>query len=321
MSDQLSTTSQRNYAPWQRTPKSPDNLRRVSQHINAYPPAASPPRQQVPDLPPLLRPLLEELSPFPPYSAMIGMCDDDLPMLFDLSNPAAGSVLILGDSGFANSLHLKTILTSIGILNTKEEVNFHLISPHQELVGSLVAFSNFHILFEPDMPDSITLIEEIAKLIEKRHNTGSLDPVQVFAIDGLDLLFDHLDDHHRKLLHWIAEMGPELGVWLFATIETNRLNAELLPIFKTMTTRVFGKIKNTNFAYKLTGSQNIALNALTPGIQAALFSGNSLIRIWVPRLEEDEDFLIEVSSQPISRQMQLPFNNNLDETDQEDFTR
>ena len=71
---------------------------------------------------PLLREVLARLNPCPSYSMLMGVCDDDLPLLLDLSNPAAGSVLVVSDVQYGNTLFVKTMLASAYTLNTPQQV-------------------------------------------------------------------------------------------------------------------------------------------------------------------------------------------------------
>ena len=79
---------------------------------------------------PSLREMVNKFGPLPPFSAVVGICEDGLPFLFDLSDPTTGSVLINGDDSTGKVRLLKTILGSVSVLNHQDCVQFALITPN-----------------------------------------------------------------------------------------------------------------------------------------------------------------------------------------------
>jgi len=71
---------------------------------------------------------MERLGPVPPYSALIGMCEDGLPFLFDLDDPSAGSILMIGDENSGKTRLMQTILLSASALNPPERRMFSVIT-------------------------------------------------------------------------------------------------------------------------------------------------------------------------------------------------
>ncbi len=52
-----------------------------------------------PEALPDLQAMLLLAGPLPPYSLILGACDDGLPFLLDLANPAPGALMIAADAG------------------------------------------------------------------------------------------------------------------------------------------------------------------------------------------------------------------------------
>ncbi len=75
------------------------------------------------DWPPTLAGLLESLPEPPPYAALLGACEDGLPFLFDLTNPAPGAVLVTGDAAGGKTRLLHSILHSACRMNTPESAH------------------------------------------------------------------------------------------------------------------------------------------------------------------------------------------------------
>jgi hypothetical protein len=66
--------------------------------------------------------LLDNYGPFPTQTAIFGLCEDNLPILLDFSDPVSGSIIIESppDSGKTNLL--KSILWSLVKINHPSEV-------------------------------------------------------------------------------------------------------------------------------------------------------------------------------------------------------
>ena len=173
---------------------------------------------------PLLDKVLEDLHPLPAYSLLLGLGEDGLPVILDLTDPSAGAFLIAGDNGFANFALLYSILTTACKVNTEEEVNLHLISTQADDLIELHRQPHFKISFDPSRPECEIVIEEMVNLVHHRQGSGEIQPIHILAIDGLDLLFQTLSKEAQSWFKWLLQFGSETGVWIFATIESNCVN-------------------------------------------------------------------------------------------------
>jgi hypothetical protein len=238
-------------------------------------------------------PLLDEISPLPAYSALLGLCDDDLPLLLDLTEPDSGSVLLLGDSAGANRLHLKAILHSVFELNTMEEVNIHMISNASRSFAELHAQEHMKVSLEPDMAAAVELVEELANLAELRRVGRSIDPIQVLAIDEIDNLMRHLDAEHKRLLHWLIEFGPQAGVWVIATLDNAHNTNMLRAMNEAFGTLVLGcSVDARGLRHAMRQPEQLA--ALALGAQAIVPTAERDFRIWIPSLEEDRQTFLDL---------------------------
>jgi DNA segregation ATPase FtsK/SpoIIIE-like protein len=72
--------------------------------------------------------------PLTPRTAALGYCDDGLPMLFDLTDPRTGPVLVLGDSDAGKSNLVKVLVQSAVHFNTPKDFQYLLSLPDPKIM-------------------------------------------------------------------------------------------------------------------------------------------------------------------------------------------
>jgi hypothetical protein len=230
---------------------------------------------------PLLDEVLENLQPLPAYSLLLGLCEDGLPVILDLTDPSAGGFLISGDNGFVNSTLLYSILTTACKVNTVEEVNLHLISPHADDLIELHRQPHCKISFDPSRPECEIVIEEMVNLVHHRQGSGEIQPIHILAIDGLDLLFQTLSLEAQSWFKWLLQFGPEVGVWIFATIESSCVNNAHYGMIESFPSRILGIIKSPQMARYLSGVSSDNLDDLIQDSQFFMRSGGGTFNMWM----------------------------------------
>ena len=183
--------------------------------------------------------LLERLGPIPPCSALLGLCEDGLPFLFDLNDPSAGSILVIGDENSGKRRLLHTILISASMLNSPERVMFSVITAnpgHYERLGNI---SNCHgILSAYDCLASEWIVE-LAEVTEERRYGRNRGNIELLAIDDLAALIQNNDYEVNAYLKWLVQHGPRSAVWPMATIlpaQAWRIHGDLQEAFGTVLT-------------------------------------------------------------------------------------
>jgi hypothetical protein len=234
---------------------------------------------------PSLAGLLKQIGPQPPYSALIGLCEDGLPFLFDLSDPNPGSILIAGDGQSGKTRLLQSILASAGALNEPEKVCFYMITPRLDEAPWMEENAHCLDVFAPHERASSALILDFAAVANQRRSGREAGPVMVLAIDDLAALCNQMDDKVTRYLQWLIEYGPQSGVWTVATLEAGQIrqvDRRLLPKFGT---RLIGKIASPALANHLTGYPDPVAESLERGRQFCVLFGNEWIRFWIPGME------------------------------------
>ncbi len=230
---------------------------------------------------PTLEEVLDELHPLPAYSLLLGLCEDGLPLILDLTDPYSGSFLIAGDNGFTNFQLLYSLLTSGYKINTPTEVNLHFISPQVDKLIELHKQPSFKIGFDPTRPECEILVEEMVNLIHQRQGTLDIQPIHILAIDGLDLLFQTLSPEAQEWFIWLQENGPEAGLWIFASIESKRINKSQTSLIDGFPSRILGNIQSPRLMRYLSGLSRNRLDDLIPNGQFLVQSEGETHKIWL----------------------------------------
>jgi hypothetical protein len=234
-----------------------------------------------------LEAVLQSQQILPAYALVLGLCADQLPLVLDLTEPTSGAFLIASDSGFANTTLLHSILTSAFLLNTEAEVNIHLISPQADSLRRFHNQPNFKISFQPERRECEIVLEEMTSLIESRQQNRFPQPIHVLFIDSLDILWNALSPQGRVWLDWITTYGPQHGLWVFASLETDYLHPELYSLVDIFPSRVLGSIRQPGKASYLSGLNATDLTKLTPHLEYVAFSDGQSFNIQLLPAEDD----------------------------------
>ncbi len=239
------------------------------------------------------RPSLEEVLAsqhgLPPFSLMLGLCDDRLPLVLDLTDASSGAFLIAADNGFDNTTLVHSILSAALKVNSKDEVNLHLISPHADDLLYFHRQPSFKISYEPFRPEVAIVLEEMVNLVVERRRSRKITPVHLFAIDGLDLLWQALGPQARIHLDWLIEHGPQAGLWVFASIESTYISSSIVPTLDRFPSRVLGHISQPNVARYLSGLSRSYLDDLVAGAQYFVRTNGNSFNIWMLQSEDMQD--------------------------------
>lgn len=230
---------------------------------------------------PSLEALIERTGDFSPGSVMLGICEDNLPFVLDLANPAPGAMLLAGDSSSGKTRFIRSLLKSAVILNQPEEVCFSLIlNDPQEYLDISQQDHCQHCLASDDEASG-GIIQELADLAEHRRHGASGGPAYILIIDDLEACLHHLDEQDYSRLFWLARHGARSRIWTIATIRPG--NADLIDprLMTSFRTRVIGKMKDHNMAGYLSGDEEMDSQELEAGIQFLLPFGGAWLPIWI----------------------------------------
>jgi len=155
--------------------------------------------------------LLEQIgtAAVPPLTAVLGMTDDERPLLMRLPAPTMGSVLVMGDRQTGKTELLRTCILSLALTNPQRRLQFALLDPK----GGLENFADLPHLLTPIVAEPEAAVAVLEYILELRA-IGPAEPAIVVVIDDAAEWGDEL----MEPLSQLAQFGAELNVYLVCTM-------------------------------------------------------------------------------------------------------
>jgi hypothetical protein len=219
----------------------------------------------------------KEQYPFP--SILLGLCEDRVPLILDLTNPAPGSILIISDAHSGKTNFLRSLLDSAIMLNKEHRVTMHLIVDDQQDFYS-ISDQRHCVDLLPNSDQGVgLLIKKLNQVIDSHKSTPS-ESVKILAIDDLAQLLEKSDERTSEGLIRLIRHGARLGVWVIGTLSTRDLrNIEQVAV-DSFRTKIIGQVNDRSFLGNLAGGidpQNLEFKS---GNQFSIMSGSEWIKIF-----------------------------------------
>jgi hypothetical protein len=235
---------------------------------------------------PSLQAVLQANQPWPHNSCLVGICDDNLPFVLDLTNPTAGGLLVIADPGSGKTRLLESLLASIAALNGPGQALFHIIAQDAQEFERVSQAENCQNIFTVDDPATNPLLEKLALLCNQRQTGSDRGPALMVAIDNLASFLQFLPQDATRDLYTLITQGSNSRVWIIAGVpstQVERMDEQWLEAFRTL---IFGTISDQNVALRLTGDENARTDDLVPGYQFSVPFGEEWLRFWICESEE-----------------------------------
>jgi len=170
-----------------------------------------------------LKELLNKFDYIPPQTAFLGVCEDEQPVLFDLTDHRVGPLLILGDTGSGKTTLLKVMVQSAVAINSPSEINYLVFSRNPQDWRDLTSegLRTGHCLVEiiKETEGTAEWLTRLSEMIEKRYNGKELSTPVLVILDDLRFIIG-ADTSIRLNLEWLLKMGPAMHIWPAVTLRT-----------------------------------------------------------------------------------------------------
>ena len=168
--------------------------------------------------------LLDRFKHVPAHTAIVGVCDDGAPILFDLLDDRTGPLLVLGDHRGGNTALLQTIIETAIAYNPAEDVRFLVITsqPREYVTLAEKATRTGHCLGIFNSQES-NIGEQILRAVgfaEQRYAEGKAGPPILLILDDLQFILK-MDSDVRLDLEWLLKNGPTAHIWPLAALSTS----------------------------------------------------------------------------------------------------
>ncbi len=216
-------------------------------------------RKQIPPLNFTVAPVVEIANPYasltleeildrnpylPVLSAVLGICDDGLPVLLDLADPNPRSVLVGSSHPEGGRRLLATALRSILIRKQTEDLDILIVSRDPDVWQPFQSLAGTHALKILPVYDRISgsAILRYSRILDERMNGLSHGGFHILLVDDLDYL-RQVDFDVQINFQWFAKEGARYRMWTLAGIQAEKVeeNDRFLGSFQT---RILGQISD-----------------------------------------------------------------------------
>ena len=233
---------------------------------------------------------MEKLVNLPAQTAILGVCDDRLPVLIDLADPAPGALLVASDDEALRTRLLRTLLQTAAALNSPRSVQFLILSTRpaewQTWLEGLDAAR--HCLGIDSLldgnPDRWLL--KLSGWADQRRTGSSSGPAVILVVDDLTAV-PRMEYDARVNFDWLVKEGPGVRIWpvgALAVEETPDL-ARWVRLFKT---RILGPAADPALYRQLAAIEEPERASLVGESQFAVRIDENWLKFRVPVQPGDE---------------------------------
>lgn len=175
---------------------------------------------------PALTSLLSGLVGVPQQTALLGVCEDGLPVLLDLGDPGPGALLVACDESAERVSVLHTLLHSAAALNSPRRVQFLVLSSQPETwEGWREGLAASRHCLGVEALDGSGCERWLLKLSAwaDQRRLGSTDgPAVLLVVDDLSAA-TRMEYDARVNFDWLIKEGPAVKIWPVATAAAESL--------------------------------------------------------------------------------------------------
>lgn len=199
-----------------------------------------------PVTPSTLLDLLQRAGPLPAYSAILGICSDGLPLLFDLTDPYPGSLLVVSETVDQSAAFYYSLLASSAYLSSPEQVRFSILTDDPDRYQDLAMEPHCLGIFATYDRSAGEHLLACAEVVEQRRSGRSLGPVHLLVIDDLQALLQYRSYEIELNIKWLAKHGARSGIWALVGLRSEherKISSKILRQFKTV---VYGDLSRNH---------------------------------------------------------------------------
>lgn len=190
--------------------------------------------------------IIESLMDLPNRAVLLGMANDRHPVLLDLIDCSAGSILVISDSGFGKTHQLQVILDSAVSIKLSNKMSVVVISPNPwEWQYQLQTYEKKTVSIERlgwQEPHTIKVIKHLTEMTQDRLVDQRQSKDIILILDEVSNM-RYLDEESQVSLNFLYTSGPQARVWPFASLSADRdhPDRDVMDLFKTW---IFGHVSS-----------------------------------------------------------------------------
>ena len=206
-------------------------------------------------------PLLPDVSP---GTAVLGLTEENEPLLIDLTDSDLAHLLIAGESDAGKTSLIRSVAISLALLHRQSQLQLIVLNAdkpgNKTDILELEPLSYLPHLLEPvvtDVQNGIEVLQFLVGEMNYRLDQHVEQPVIVLFIDHLVSFLEEADGAAYELILQLAQKGAQAGIHLI--LSTQRPESSLLTaVFKsTIPVRIVGRMSNEQSGLSVTGMMDI----------------------------------------------------------------
>jgi len=211
-----------------------------------------------------------------------------MPILFDLSDPRPGSILVVNDHLPSIRKFFTVIMRSIIEFSHSSGVQFITISHYPDKWMDTIQGFDPQFVFSAGVSGENEKSAEdwifyLAKKAEDRRSGKNNGPAAILFLDDWNLI-NNFDIKTKLNFEWLVKYGASARIWVISGLDVSKEN-EIHPNLNLFKTKIFGYIDQKRQVINQIDIPMEMIRDLAPERNFLTKIGANWIRFWAPKLQ------------------------------------
>ena len=227
-----------------------------------------------------LEELIVQNPSLPNDTLMLGMADDGLPILLNLSEPVPSPVLVLGDTGVGKTSLMQVLARATDLVQTPSDIQFGVVTNQPEQWQAMDVSPGSLGVWPSNHPSAREFIQRVADW--GRQPEHGRQKIFLFLDDLASII--NTSYEIQENIKWLLLNGGKNQVWIVASLNVMRA-IHMRVWFDLFNTRIFGYIQQPSLSRALTKDSLSNFRSLVPGLEFDIEQQGGWLRFWIPAIK------------------------------------
>lgn len=246
------------------------------------------------ELPVPLLDLLNLIDTIPPETAVLGLAEDERPVLLTLAEGDMTHIFVAGGKGSGKTTLLRTMAISLAYSSRQSQLQLVIIYPNGMIEGgNLLEPLNYlpHMLANAvsEQEEAVNVIEFLLNEMNYRLEQQIVAPRIVILIDGIEQIVGVENKNLQQMVSRLLQQGAEAGIHLIVSTENPEADTLASWMKSDFSVRIVGQVDNARLARVASGVPDTQAEYLL-GSGDFLAVGNGVITRFQGAAINDYDF-------------------------------
>lgn len=221
-------------------------------------------------------------------AAVVGVDQENTPLLLPLNSPNIGHVLIAGTTGSGKTALARAMIAGLAVSHSVYELSLILIDPKRRGYAPFIGLPHLvhPVIHEPE--EALGGLAWTVKELERRDRDGRSSPCLVIFIDELADLMQAAGDEAESNLTRLVQRGREAGIHVVACTQKPTASVIGSLVKANFPCRLVGRVTDTNDAYVASGISGTGAERLLGKGDFLVVAGGDVTRMQGAYIDEAE---------------------------------